>query len=142
MKTMNVTKMVRVFLAGLCLLLGLNFVSAPMVAFAKGESNSAVQEYDDSWLGGTGNGAFDSAEKAVKQTGNSAYKLVMAVAVVGLLLCIIVCGISIAFSGGNGNKRGEKLGWLVWIALGGCIIFGAISLLGLFQNIGMNLFQP
>ena len=130
--------MMKLFMAGLCLILGLSFATAPLTVSAA--DTGAGSGYDISWIGGEGNGAFDRAEESVKATGNSAYKLVMSIAVVGLLICAVICGISIAVSGGNGNKRGEKLGWLAWIALGGCVVFGATTLIGLFQSIGTNMF--
>ena len=94
--------------------------------------------YDTSWIGQGGNNTFDDLTKTVQETGNSMYKLVMAVGVVGVLLSLIVCGLLIAL-GTNANKRSEHIGHLVMIAIGGVLIFGAVAIVGMLQTIGGNL---
>lgn len=126
-------------IAGICVVLCLGLMISPLTVHASedtGSSNTA--EYDISWLGGKGNGAFDKLEKQVQETGNSAYRLFLAIGVVGLVLSIVVCGLSIVTSGG-GSKRSEKLGWLLWIGIGGVVIFGAMSIVSVLQSIGGNI---
>ena len=129
----------KVVLAGLCMALCFCLVSAPVTVHAsEGAESGTGNEYDISWLGGEGNGAFDKLEKQVQETGNSAYRLFLAIGVVGLVLSIVICGLSIVVSGG-GNKRSEKLGWLLWIGIGGVVIFGAMSIVSVLQSIGGNI---
>lgn len=140
MNKKSVTNMVKLFMAGLCMILGLSFASAPVVAHAAGQGTESTGSYDISWIGGEGNGAFSQMEETVKQTGNSAYKLMMAIGAAGCLICIILLGIKLLANAGNGNKRSESLGAFVYVLIGGALIFGATGVVGLLQNIGMNLF--
>lgn len=135
MNVSNVSSKIKILTMVFCMIFSFNFVSLPMTVYA---SENTENSYDISWIGGEGNGAFDKLEQQVKDTGNSAYHMFMAIGIVGLLLSFIICGIAIAFSG-NGTKRGEKLVWLLWIGIGGIVIFGAISFVGLLQSIGGNL---
>lgn len=95
-------------------------------------------EYDTSWIGGEGNETFDELTDTVKETGNSMYKLFMAIGVVGLLISLIICGLLIAVST-NANKRSEHISHLIMICVGGILIFGAISIVGLLKTIGANI---
>lgn len=135
MKTKNVTDKMKLFIMAFCMILGLSFVANPMTVYAGENSNS---NYDLNWLGGEGNGAFDKMEETVQATGNSAYKLFMAIAVVCLVIILIIVGISIAF-GGSGQGRANSLKWLLWVCIGGVVVFGALSFITMFQNIGTNL---
>lgn len=96
------------------------------------------EEYNLDWLGGTGNNTFDELTNTVQETGNSMYKLVMAVGVVGVLLAVVICGLLIAV-GTNANKRSEHIGHLVMIMVGGILIFGAVAIVGMLQTIGGNI---
>lgn len=102
------------------------------------QAEGAGDVYDLDWLGGAGNDTFDELTTTVKETGNSMYKLVMAVGVVGVLLSVIICGLLIAV-GTNANKRSEHIGHLVMIMVGGILIFGAVSIIGMLQTIGGNI---
>lgn len=111
------------------------------IALMPGTSLSVHAEgeaYDLDWLGQDGNDTFDELTTTVKDTGNSMYKLVMAVGVVGVLLSVIICGLLIAV-GTNANKRSEHIGHLVMIMVGGILIFGAVSIIGMLQTIGGNI---
>lgn len=90
---------------------------------------------DLSWLTGGGNGTFDELTSTVKGTGASIYKLVMAVGVVGMLISIIIVGISFA-TNKNAQKKEENKSHLLYICIGGIIVFGAMFFLGLLQTIG------
>ena len=136
MKVNDVTKKMRVLIITFCMIFGLGFVVNPMTTYAASEGTG--NDYDISWIGGAGNGAFSEMEKTVQETGNSAFNLFMAIGVVGLLLSLIICGLGIAFAGG-GQNRSQKLGWLLWIGIGGIVIFGATSIIAILQNIGVNI---
>ena len=138
MKTNNRFKNVKAIVLALCLVLGFQICSTPLVAYAAGATEESGSNYDISWIGGEGNGAFAEMEKMVQETGNSAFNLFMAIGIVGILLSLILCGLGIAFSGG-GQNRSQKLGWLLWIGLGGIVIFGATSIIGVLQSIGGNI---
>ena len=138
MKTNNRFKNVKAMVLTLCMVLGLQIFSTPLVAYAAGATEESGNKYDTSWIGGEGNGAFAEMEKMVQETGNSAFNLFMAIGIVGILLSLILCGLGIAFSGG-GQNRSQKLGWLLWIGLGGIVIFGATSIIGVLQSIGGNI---
>lgn len=120
----------------LCMVFCMGLMAFSVTAYAAETAGSG--DYDISWLGGEGNGAFSKLEEQVKETGNSAYRLFLAIGVVGLVLSIVICGLSIVVAGG-GSKRSEKLGWLLWIGIGGIVIFGAMSIVSVLQGIGTNI---
>ena len=131
----NIYATLKMIILTLCLVLATGTIAAPAISYAAEQQGS---DYDISWLGGEGNGAFSKLENQVKETGNSAYRLFLAIGVVGLVLSIVICGLSIVVPGG-GNKRSEKLGWLLWIGVGGIVIFGAMSFVSVLQSIGGNI---
>ena len=127
----------RLLALGLCMVFCMGIMASPVTAYAS-EAAGSGSDYDISWLGGEGNGAFSKLEEQVKETGNSAYRLFLAIGVVGLVLSIVICGLSSVVAGG-GSKRSEKLGWLLWIGIGGIVIFGAMSIVSVLQSIGGNI---
>lgn len=134
----NVSNKIRILMIAFCLVYSICFVSLPMTVYANEDTEESGTSYDISWLGGEGNGAFSELEQEIKDTGNSAYRMTLAVGVVGLLIALVICGLAIACSGA-GNRKSEKLTWLLWIGIGGVVIFGAVSLVGVFQSIGTNI---
>lgn len=87
---------------------------------------------------GTGNGAFNEITKTLKDTGASAYQLMMVVGAIGLVFSTIALGISIAATK-NSSKKSENKSHLPAIAGGGMLVFGAIALVGLIQSIAQSL---
>ena len=128
----------KIMVLTICLVISSGVFSNPMIVLAAENEESTNSQYDISWLGEEGNGAFEKLEEQVKDTGNSAYRLFLAIGVVGLVLSIVICGLSIVVSGG-GSKRSEKIGWLLWIGVGGIVIFGAMSFVSVLQSIGGNI---
>lgn len=128
----------KIMILTVCLVISSGVFSNPMTVYAAENEESTNSQYDISWLGEEGNGAFEKLEEQVKDTGNSAYRLFLAIGVVGLVLSIVICGLSIVVSGG-GSKRSEKIGWLLWIGVGGIVIFGAMSFVSVLQSIGGNI---
>lgn len=129
----------KIMVLTICLVISSGVFSNPMTVYAaENEESTSSNQYDISWLGEEGNGAFEKLEEQVKDTGNSAYRLFLAIGVVGLVLSIVICGLSIVVSGG-GSKRSEKIGWLLWIGVGGIVIFGAMSFVSVLQSIGGNI---
>ena len=128
----------KIMILTVCLVISSGLFSNPMTVYAAENEESTNSQYDISWLGEEGNGAFEKLEEQVKDTGNSAYRLFLAIGVVGLVLSIVICGLSIVVSGG-GSKRSEKIGWLLWIGVGGIVIFGAMSFVSVLQSIGGNI---
>ncbi len=128
----------KIMVLTICLVISSGVFSNPMTVLAAENEESTNSQYDISWLGEEGNGAFEKLEEQVKDTGNSAYRLFLAIGVVGLVLSIVICGLSIVVSGG-GSKRSEKIGWLLWIGVGGIVIFGAMSFVSVLQSIGGNI---
>ena len=134
----NIFSTFKIMIFTLCLIVSTGIFTAPVSVHASGSTESTGNEYDISWLGEEGNGAFSRLEEQVKDTGNSAYRLFLAIGAVGLVLSIVICGLSIVVSGG-GNRRSEKIGWLLWIGVGGIVIFGAMSIVSILQSIGGNI---
>ena len=134
----NIFSTLKIMILTFCLIVSTGIFTAPVSVYAAGNTESTGNEYDISWLGEEGNGAFSRLEEQVKDTGNSAYRLFLAIGAVGLVLSIVICGLSIVVSGG-GSRRSEKIGWLLWIGVGGIVIFGAMSIVSILQSIGGNI---
>ena len=111
---------------------------APMLlftptAFAAGSSDTSDLE----WIRGEGNGTFSELTDTVQKTGASLYKLMMAIGVVGLVCIAVYVGLKLAAAGAG--KRAEALEQLLWLIVGGSIVFGSYALIGLMRSIGGNL---
>lgn len=104
-----------------------------MTAFAEDDPDTADLE----WIKGEGNGTFDGLTQMVKGTGASLYTLMMAIGVAGLVCIVIYVGIRIAAAGSG--KRAEALEQLIWVIVGGSIVFGSFTIIGLMKSIGGNL---
>ena len=115
---------------------GLCAGQAPVLALADEEAG----DNSFNWLTNTpeNGGIFNNVTKTVKDTGASAYQLFLAVGIIGLLFSIILVGFSFA-TNKNAAKKEENKSHLLWIAVGGIIIFGAMAILSLLQNMGSNL---
>ena len=90
---------------------------------------------------GPDNKTFETMTSTVKQTGRSLYQLLMAVGIIGLTIAVIFVGISFA-TNKNAAKREETKSHMMYIAIGAVIIFGAMSILGMFKSIGDGLKTP
>ena len=119
----------RILLAMFSLLIGFS-VATPICVQAS--------DYDIEWIGGTDNGSFDDLTTTAKETGNSFYKLLMALGVIGILCSVVICGFLIAVSQ-NANKRSEHISHIIFIMVGAILIFGAIGIVGMLKSIGGNI---
>ncbi len=99
---------------------------------------SAPAGEDFSWIKGKGNDTFSSLTKTVKETGASGYQLMMAVGFVGMIICLMITGISF-YTHKNAQKKQENKSHLVSIFGGGIIFFGAFFIIGLIQSIAAGL---
>lgn len=97
----------------------------------------AKASVDTSFLKKGGDGTFDELTENVKGAGTSFYQLILTIGVIGLILSILVAGMG--FLRQNANKREESKTGLIYIALGGIVIFGAMTILGILQTIGTNI---
>ena len=133
MKQLKGKEIVRKLTMGAATAVGI--VSSGFPVFAGNEESTST--YDYNWLNGEGNGTFDDLTGTVKDTGASIYKLLLAVGVVGLICIVIVCGIKLAAAGSG--KRAEAIEQLIWVFIGGIIVFGSLSIIGFMGTIGANL---
>lgn len=85
------------------------------------------------------NGAFDSGTAVTKDIGASSYKLLISTGGVCLVLALICAGIYSAYHSGNQMKNAENKDWVVRIALGGCIVFGSITLMSIVVGIAGSI---
>lgn len=83
-------------------------------------------------------GIFSGVTETVESAGASLYRLLMVVGVIGFIVSLIFAGLSLAFTR-NSNKRGEEKSNLLWIFIGMIIVFGAMAIIGLAQNVGGTL---
>lgn len=81
---------------------------------------------------------FKDVTETVESAGASLYKLLMVVGVIGFVVSLIFAGLSLAFTR-NSNKRGEEKSNLLWIFVGMVVVFGAMAIIGLAQNVGVTL---
>ena len=122
-------------LAGL--LMAVMGVAYPVSAFASeegtaGEGSTGVADFLKD--GSEDGGIFAPLIEKIKGLGQDGYQLIMVVGIVLLVISGAVLGISIA-STKNSQKQTENKSWAVSIAIGACVLFGAITLVGLIGNI-------
>ena len=82
--------------------------------------------------------ALNGLTNTVKTEGAGAYQLILVIGIIGLLISIVVLGLSFAI-GKNANKRDDNKTQLVYIAVGGIILFGAGALVGGLKTIGSGI---
>lgn len=114
----------------------LSAVSVATAVMLPAGTAKAADDY--SFLTNTDNGTFQGLTDTAKATGGSLYKLLMVIGVIGLAASLIFCGFRIAISK-SGQKRDENKGNLVWICIGGIIIFGSMTIIGLIKTFAANL---
>ena len=113
-------------------------VGSQLTVFASGEeSEVSGSDYSYEWIKGKGNGTFDKLTNVVQETGASLYQLLLAIGVVGLVAISIFCGIKLASSGSG--KRADALEQIIWVLVGGVVVFGSLSFVGYMGSIGANL---
>lgn len=101
-------------------------------------SKSGKQLVDD-LLKEKGNGAFDGATNVTKDVGGSIYILMRNIGAACLILSIAGLGLGIAVHAGNAQKGAEAKDQGINIVMGGCIVFGAISLLAMVVGIAGSI---
>lgn len=74
--------------------------------------------------GDSSGGVFSEFLSKATTVGSDAYTVVTTLCVICLLLCVAFVGISLAITK-NSNKREDNKSWLMYAAIGGCIVFGA-----------------
>ncbi len=107
------------------------------VAAARIRVSAQVDTSEFDWIKGEGNGTFDGLTETVKQTGASIYQLMMAFGVVGLVVIAVYCGIKIAAAGPG--RRADALAQVLWLLIGGTIVFGSLALVGFMKGIAGGL---
>lgn len=113
-------------------------VGSQLTVFASGEEPEASgSDYSYEWIKGKGNGTFDKLTNVVQETGASLYQLLLAIGVVGLVAISIFCGIKLASAGPG--KRADALEQIIWVLVGGVVVFGSLSFVGYMGSIGANL---
>lgn len=78
-----------------------------------------------------------SDNEAIRGTGASAYQLLMAVAIVGLAVTIVICGIRYGLGKKGKSLEEAKHRFLIEVLIGSCI-FGFIFLTGTVMTIINN----
>ena len=97
------------------------------------------REEDFSWLGGAGDGTFDSLNTKAQGVGNSAIKLVKTFGIIALVIAVMCIAVSLMVNK-NANKREENKTWIVWLVIGGVFLFGAIGAVGWLASVGSAIF--
>ena len=59
--------------------------------------------------------------------GSDLYTLAVTIGIIGIMLCLVIIGITIAATK-NSTKRDDAKGWIVGIIIGGLLVFGAPTL--------------
>lgn len=111
-------------------------------AFAADESGGADKSGKDlvnDLLNAKGNGAFKGATQVTKDVGGSIYVLMRNIGAACLILSIVGLGLGIAVHAGNPQKGAESKDHGINIVMGGCIVFGAISLLAMVVGIAGSI---
>lgn len=123
---------------GTGLLMAVMGVAYPVSAFASeegttaGEGSTGVADFLKD--GDANGGIFAPLIEKIKGLGQDGYQLIMIVGIVLFVISGAILGISIA-STKNSQKQTENKSWAVSIAVGACILFGAVTIVGLIGNI-------
>lgn len=111
-------------------------MSVPMVAFASDvpaeEEGTGVADFLEG--GSQDGGIFAPLVEKVKSLGQDAYQLILVVGIVCLVISLAVLGITTALTKKSQTQQDNK-GWAVRIAVGGCVLFGTITIVGLIATI-------
>lgn len=102
-------------------------------------ANKSGKQLVDDLLKEKGNGAFDGATKVTKDVGGSIYVLMRNCGAACLILSIAGLGLGLAVHAGNPQKGAESKDHGINIVMGGCIVFGAISLLAMVVGIAGSI---
>ena len=123
--------------SAITLLSGFIACKCPVSALASDTSTTGTPNFD--WLTdpSKGNDTFKGITETVQETGNSLYQLVMAGSIIGLFIAIVFVGLAF-FTTNSGSVKEEKKSRLLWVAIGGAIIFGAPSIAGLIYSIAQG----
>lgn len=117
-------------------------LSVPMVAFAdegeKGAESATGGVADFLEQGDSNGGIFSPLIEKVKGVGQDAYQLILVVGIVMLVISLAALGITTALTKKSQTQTDNK-SWAVNIAIGGCVLFGAITLVGIIANIATSL---
>lgn len=130
-------KKLKMFGAGLSsALMSLAVGVVPAFATEAVEEGTGVADFLEG--GAQDGGIFAPLIDKVKGLGQDAYKLLMVIGIVGLVASILVLAISTALTKKE-QARTENKNWAVNIAIGACILFGALSIVGIFASIGSGI---
>lgn len=94
-----------------------------------------ANEFD--FLKGKGNGTFDKATETVEETGASLYQFILRVGIVGLIITITWAGLTLASKSAQAREEAKK--HILFIAGAAVVIFGGMTLIGIFASIGKSL---
>ena len=90
------------------------------------------------WIGtDSGGGVFQSLIDQVQQTGNAVYLLLATLCVAVMLVMIVIAAIKIMAGGQRGREDGKMD--LMWILIGGLVLFSAVGLIACISKIGGSI---
>lgn len=92
----------------------------------------------DFLTGKSANNVFGGLNTTAKDAGASIYSLLRTIGIIGLLVSIIVVGVTLAVSK-NAQAKEQNKAQVLWIAVGGCFIFGAMGLIGILSGMGSSI---
>ena len=101
--------------------------------YAAADTTQIVKEVTE----GQGNGTFNDLIEKITAVGTDAYALATTICIIGLLLSLVVVGLTFVTSK-NSAKRDEGKSWIFWVALGAAVVFGAGSIAELLIGIGAS----
>lgn len=130
-------KKLKLFGAGLSsVLMSLAVGVVPAFATEAVEEGTGVADFLQD--GDKSGGVFSKLIEKVKSLGQDAYQLLMVIGIVGLVASILVLAISTSLTKKE-QARTENKSWAVNIAIGACVLFGALSIVGIFASIGSGI---
>lgn len=99
--------------------------------------NAFANDYDF-LVNGESNHTFDTLTTTVKQTGTSLYGLLRTLGIVAIMIAVSLAGTGIAMTK-NANRRSESKEWMLYVCLGGALIFGVTGIIALIASIGTRI---
>lgn len=101
--------------------------------YAAADTTQIVKEITE----GEGNGTFNDLISKITAVGTDAYALATTICTIGLLLSLVIVGLTFVVSK-NSAKRDEGKSWIFWVALGAAVVFGAGAIAELLVGIGAS----
>lgn len=83
--------------------------------------------------------ALNGLNDQVDQFGGGAFNILQKFSIYSLVIAVILGGLALVFS--NAGNRSDAKSKILYVIIGGAIVFGAVGIVGLLQQVGGTMFN-